>query len=102
LNKEKIKNYIFDKWTRGNFNTTDIEFYNFFAKFINLNQEEAASTQEIVAFYHALLQKHKETEPQFKTYESTEDLMDYIIENLRYSHKQRGFYRPNLCSEQSS
>ena len=39
LHKEKIKNYIFDKWVRGNIHSTDIEFYNFLAKFISLEKK---------------------------------------------------------------
>lgn len=92
LHLEMIKNYIFDKWVRGNIHDTDIEFYNFFGKYIRLEKEEPASTQDIIYFHHALLQKHKETEPQFETYGSTEALLDDLVQHLIYSHEQRASY----------
>jgi hypothetical protein len=96
LNREKIKNHIFDKWARGNFHTTNIEFYNFFAKLIKLKDGEdsaPASTEKIVALHRALLERYAQTEPQFESYGSFEALKDGLVGHLIYNYEQRQFYK---------
>lgn len=95
IHREDIKDYICDKWTRGNIHTTNVEFYRNFAKVIAFEtpEGEIPGPKDILALHKSLIARLEETRPKFDTCGREEALYGGLVDHLIYNPENRRHFK---------
>jgi len=98
--QQDIKDFIYEKWTKGNLHKVDIEFSSFFGKLIDVRDPREPGPDlfhDILETHNALLHRHRITEPLFQDVEETmqpenEGGLGFTSKQWQY-HKIRALFR---------
>jgi hypothetical protein len=90
-----LEHYIYDKWSRGNIHSTDVEFSRFFAKLVAIQDPEpkqSISVNGVISIHSALIEQLRAAESQFAD-QDYENQNPYITGGLGFHHEQREYYK---------